>query len=89
MSYSICQLRNFGIIQNDGTLTDLDFSQQQAAVIIQRLRKILSLYDVDEYLAKPGILPFPDCIVKQIVRTHREKLTYHDDVYHVREEIES
>lgn len=74
MTVSICKLRNLNIVRNDGTLVDYKYTADQSTLIIQCLRKTLQQYNVKDYLRTPCNLPYPDCIVRQIIRNHQASL---------------
>ena len=74
MTVSICKLRNLNIVRDDGTLVDYTYTADQSALIIQSLRRTLQKYNLLEYLRTPCNLPYPDCIVRQIIRKHRDVL---------------
>lgn len=72
MDLSICKLRDLNIVCNAGTLVDYTYPVDQCSVIIQKLLKTLQKYTINEYLNTPSDLPYPDCIVRQIIRKHRD-----------------
>jgi len=74
MNFSICKLRNLNIVSNDGTLVDFKYTADQSAIIIRNLRNVLQKYTILDYLNTPGNLPYPDCIVRQILRQHKDML---------------
>jgi hypothetical protein len=74
MKVSICKLRNLKIVNNDGTLVDYQYTDAQSSLIIAKLLQTLKTYTIGEYLGSPGHMPYPDCIVRQIIRKHREEL---------------
>ncbi len=74
MAVSICKLRNLNIVRNDGTLVDYTYTADQSALVIHCLRETLRKYSISEYLRTPGSRPYPDCIVRQIIRKHRDIL---------------
>jgi hypothetical protein len=70
--YTLCQLRDYGLVQNNGRLVDSDLSLVQSTIVIKQLLNILNNGDLTEYLelnSSSGRLlmkPLLDCIVYQL-----------------------
>lgn len=72
-----CKMRDLGILTNEGKLTGYEYSAKQVHTIIKKLKDVLQYQDIDTYLAMSGPggrLPYPDCVVKQIVRANKTAL---------------
>jgi hypothetical protein len=80
-SFTICELRDIGIVSNDGTIPGYGISDSQTVHVLKEVMHILSRYTADEYLDENAMesgrtiyMPFPDYIIYKIIRDHREKL---------------
>lgn len=79
--YTICELRDVGIVSDDGTIPGYGMSEAQTMHVIKAIMHILARDTADEYLSENAMesgrtiyMPFPDYIIYQIIRDHREKL---------------
>lgn len=87
----MCKLRNINICQDDGRLVDYpDLNTKQTQHVLQTILDIVNRLDICEYLemnahsGRTMYKPFPDCIVYQIIDTHRydlEELMRTNNVY--------
>lgn len=72
---SACQLRNAGVLTNDGKIPGLNYEGKAVLTIVALLQRAIATYGVDNYLQmRIGDLPFPECIVRDLIRKNGDRL---------------
>jgi hypothetical protein len=82
MVYTLCKLRDCGLVQNSGKLTDYpELNMAQSVTVIKSLLNILNTQSLADYIelnmssGRSMMKPFPDCIVYQLAA----KMKDHDN----------
>lgn len=74
MLFSLCKLRDLGLVNNNGTLPGYQYTADQCTAIIRKLWDILNKQDISDYLLRCSDLPYPECIVRQIIHKNKRVL---------------
>ena len=75
MPVTVCKLRDLGIVDNEGRLTDFQCNPNQAKVLLSRLLYVLNGSGIADYLIMGQRTTFPDNVVYHILRTHEKVLS--------------